>query len=199
MTEAATQITLCIAERVRVWCGQERDLAIAIRSLHALTGPPPAPAVVAPGHLAHFVPAPSPLVVEVPTNWSKPDPGNVPVLWNDCPPTKFAPIDDSFAPSAPAHLWPELGSDSTSPFPNEPAVPGRPRAPSGPFDEFIAALTDAPIGPPPPMRPLPPPSRFMVRVAPLGRPHRATKRDYDYFEELNAKLAAQASAQLGSH
>jgi hypothetical protein len=30
----------------------------------------------------------------------------------------------------------------------------------------------------------------MVRVSPVDRPHRSTKRDYDYFEELNAQLAA---------
>ena len=34
------------------------------------------------------------------------------------------------------------------------------------------------------------PERFMVRVATTGRPHRATKRNYDYFDELNASLAA---------
>jgi hypothetical protein len=38
----------------------------------------------------------------------------------------------------------------------------------------------------------------MVRVAPVGQPHRATKRNYDYFEELNARLAARsASGQPG--
>jgi hypothetical protein len=30
----------------------------------------------------------------------------------------------------------------------------------------------------------------MVRVAPTSRPHRATKRDYNYFDDLNAALAA---------
>jgi hypothetical protein len=29
----------------------------------------------------------------------------------------------------------------------------------------------------------------MMRVASVDRPHRATKRNYDYFEELNAALA----------
>ena len=37
----------------------------------------------------------------------------------------------------------------------------------------------------------------MVRVAPVGQPHRATKRDYDYFEELNAKLAARCCRLTG--
>jgi hypothetical protein len=31
----------------------------------------------------------------------------------------------------------------------------------------------------------------MVRVAKVGRPHRATRRNYDYFEDLNAALAAK--------
>jgi hypothetical protein len=30
----------------------------------------------------------------------------------------------------------------------------------------------------------------MVRVTPVDRPHRSTKRNYDYFEELNAQLVA---------
>jgi hypothetical protein len=36
----------------------------------------------------------------------------------------------------------------------------------------------------------PPPSRFMLRVTPTGRPHRPTKRNYDYFDELTSRLAA---------
>ena len=65
--------------------------------------------------------------------------------------------------------------------------------PTGPFDDFIAAVSET--GPPAPMAPLPPPSRFMVRVSTVRQPHRATKRNYDYFEELNAKLAAQSVAR----
>jgi len=29
----------------------------------------------------------------------------------------------------------------------------------------------------------------MLRVSPVARPHRATKRNYDYFDRLNAELA----------
>ena len=36
-----------------------------------------------------------------------------------------------------------------------------------------------------------PTSRFMVRVATVPQPHRATKRNYNYFEALNAALAAK--------
>ena len=55
------------------------------------------------------------------------------------------------------------------------------------FDDLVSsvtsALTDEPRHPV-----VPPPSRFMVRVAPTARPHRATKRSYDYFDELTAAL-----------
>jgi hypothetical protein len=62
------------------------------------------------------------------------------------------------------------------------------RLPTTPFDEVFAAVsTDA--NEPPAV--LPPRSRFMVRVAKVGRPHRATRRNYDYFEDLNAALAAK--------
>lgn len=36
-----------------------------------------------------------------------------------------------------------------------------------------------------------PTSRFMVRVATVPQPHRATKRNYNYFEALDATLAAK--------
>jgi hypothetical protein len=102
------------------------------------------------------------------------------------------------AQALPAAIEPEVGGEATHPLAAEPVVQDRPTTPPGPFDEFITALTLAPTDPPEPMPPLPPPSRFMVRVAPVGQPHRTTKRDYDYFEELNAKLAAQATARLDS-
>ena len=66
------------------------------------------------------------------------------------------------------------------------------RAPTNPFDDFIAAVSTSPTGRPRPVGPLPPRSRFMMRVATVDRPHRSTKRNYDYFEELKAALAALA-------
>ncbi|MGH9205948.1 MAG: hypothetical protein ACRD1G_05235 [Acidimicrobiales bacterium] len=50
---------------------------------------------------------------------------------------------------------------------------------------MTSALTDGPRRPV-----VPPPSRFMVRVSPTARPHRATKRNYDYFDDLTAALDA---------
>jgi hypothetical protein len=57
------------------------------------------------------------------------------------------------------------------------------------FDDLLDVVTNATDAPD---RPLPPPSRFMVRVARVSKPHRVTKRDYNYFEELNATLAARS-------
>ncbi len=66
------------------------------------------------------------------------------------------------------------------------------RPPSTPFDEVFAAVSKDANEPP---AVLPPRSRFMVRVAKVGRPHRATRRNYDYFEDLNAALAAKQDAR----
>src|SRR5664280_3320652 len=70
------------------------------------------------------------------------------------------------------------------------------RPPSA-FDDLIAAVTAAPTGPTGPTGPQirPPRSRYMVRVARVGGPHRPTRRNYDYFGELNARIAAQRSAE----
>jgi ABC-type amino acid transport substrate-binding protein len=64
------------------------------------------------------------------------------------------------------------------------------QAPS-PFDDLIAAVSKGSVDMAMQRGTLPPPSRFMVRVSPVDRPHRSTKRNYDYFEELNAQLAAK--------
>ncbi len=59
-------------------------------------------------------------------------------------------------------------------------------APSpGVFDDLVQTLNGAAV----PARPLPSADRFRVRVARVAKPHRATKRDYNYFEELDAALA----------
>ena len=68
---------------------------------------------------------------------------------------------------------------------------------SSPFDDLITAVSTSRrarklLGP------LPPARRFMVRVAPVSRPHRSTKRDYDYFEELNASLKKLADPDIGT-
>ena len=74
---------------------------------------------------------------------------------------------------------------------------GRPATPEGgrpvtPFDDLVSSvtstLTDGPRRPD-----VPPPSRFMVRVARTARPHRVTKRNYDYFDELTTALDAMES------
>jgi hypothetical protein len=71
------------------------------------------------------------------------------------------------------------------------------RATTGPFDDFIASLSTSPARPRP-VGPLPPRSRFMMRVASVDRPHRSTKRNYDYFEVLKAALADLADYEGGT-
>lgn len=60
----------------------------------------------------------------------------------------------------------------------------------GPFDTLFAAVTSGNPRKSPPAGPLPPQSRYMVRVARVKGPHRGTKRNYNYFEELERRLAA---------
>ena len=52
MTQAATQITLSLADHVRGWSRQERDLAMAIRGLQVASCPSPATSLVPPQHFA---------------------------------------------------------------------------------------------------------------------------------------------------
>jgi hypothetical protein len=99
----------------------------------------------------------------------------------------------------------DQGSDLPPDASRGPAITGDP-SPTNPLDELISSIYRPPVslfddviatisesatqrairlGPPPP------PERFRVRVATVGRPHRATKRNYDYFEELNATIAAR--------
>jgi len=66
---------------------------------------------------------------------------------------------------------------------------------AGPLDDFIAAIS----------RPggvllfgsgvQPPASRFMVRAAAAAAPTRPTKRNYNYFEELDAAIAERQLAR----
>lgn len=57
------------------------------------------------------------------------------------------------------------------------------------FDELVTAVSNGSLEVVRQRGALPPPARFRVRTVPVGRPHRATKRNYDYFEELNARIA----------
>jgi hypothetical protein len=89
-----------------------------------------------------------------------------------------------------AHLNTEE-ADHLSVSAGEPSTPG-----AGPFDDLIASVTT-------PVRPieldvtkLPPPSRFMVRASRLDRPHRVTKRNYNYFDQLNSDLAKLGDDEL---
>jgi hypothetical protein len=107
-----------------------------------------------------------------------------------------APAVEPGAPDLGDETWIPTGEvDSTLPTVFDPFqvffAPAT-ETPAGPFDDLLAALTTPKARRPVRVGPPPPRSRFMMRVAAVDRPHRVTKRDYDYFEELNAALAALA-------
>jgi hypothetical protein len=86
---------------------------------------------------------------------------------------------------------PEIARGPTLANPLDELISAIYQPPASLFDEVIATVSESTtqrarrLGPPPP------PERFRVRVADVGRPHRTTKRNYDYFEELNASIAAR--------
>lgn len=58
-----------------------------------------------------------------------------------------------------------------------------------PIEALMRSMNEASGGAPQPAGDPPPVSRYMVRVARTGQLHRRTKRNYDYFNELNVALA----------
>jgi hypothetical protein len=62
-----------------------------------------------------------------------------------------------------------------------------------PFESVIAAVSGSSSSASEVPAHLPDSSRFMVRVAQVEEPHRKTKRNYDYFQDLNEALAAKAA------
>jgi flagellar basal body rod protein FlgC len=64
------------------------------------------------------------------------------------------------------------------------------RADAGPFQDLIAAVSGSRAAEAGGEQ-----QGSRLRVANVGRPHRPTKRNYDYFEELNAALAAKKLEQ----
>ncbi len=104
-------------------------------------------------------------------------------LEGDEPPQPFPMLSSCRAPTQPTWI-PVDEADSV-----EAAFHQRPKA-SGPFDDLLGDLGNTLEAP---NLPLPPPDRFRVRVARVPKPHRATKRDYNYFVELDALLAHRAA------
>jgi hypothetical protein len=207
MTPVATEITLSLADRVRDWSRQERDLAMALRGLRAVAAPypaplPPSPTALRPSPLPHsMVPAAptpsvnniSPSVADQWIDWigrQVPTAGPTDLDLGDRPLPHTSPVPPTRAGLSEAGRS-AIPFDLPTPDPAVPRVAPTPAAALGPFDDFIATVTGTGVPP----APLPPPARFMVRVAPAQKPHRPTKRNYDYFEELNVRLAAQAAAR----
>ena len=186
MTQAATQITLSIADRLRDWSRQERDLAMALRGLNVVPSPPPTPISPLPQESALSIDTTSPLVVGEPTE--RVERAVDSILHPDTAIDGSAPV----AIDPPSNVEVGMSGPYDTRHQAESVLAGGADGAPGPFDDFIAAVTNTPSTPVAPP-PLPPPSRFMVRVAPVRKPHRSTKRNYDYFEELNASLATQAT------
>jgi len=162
-----------LADWIRSLSERDRQLAVAIAGLGTGTAagsqPGTGPAESHPNGTMGAAPLP-PTVGhdECPSEAPPPAPGD-------------SDATDSASPGAPPPLHPLddfISSISTS-------------GPASPFDDLITAVARQPTRGPS-AGPLPPPARFRVRVAEVGRPHRATKRNYDYFEELNSEIAARA-------
>jgi hypothetical protein len=202
MTREVTGIALSVADQVRDWSRQERNLAITLRALHTsvLLPVPCDPVVREVVPLSLFGPQ-----SDVPSDRSLERSPRERPNWPSLP------ADDISLPARPpgemtvadpVRVEPKVAVETFEPLDydiecvvsTDPAASDMPVVASGPFDAFIAAVSDSTATPPVPMAPLPPPSRFMVRVAQVAPPHRATKRNYDYFEELNIRLAAQSAA-----
>ena len=104
MTQVATRITLSVADRVRDWSRQERDLAVALRGLYAATFLPSPPTPVPPEDIAPSVNLFSPLVVAEPVHWIEQSPDSVKV--NDVDPGDGSCADGSCADGSGRWLLP---------------------------------------------------------------------------------------------
>jgi hypothetical protein len=80
---------------------------------------------------------------------------------------------------------------ATAPEPYASSVAAPDPTAGSPFDELFAAVSALSAATTVSRVIEAPASRFMVRVAKVNKPHRATKRQYDYFEDLNTALAAR--------
>jgi hypothetical protein len=171
-----------VADRIRIWSGQKQVLADRLADLRS-------------GPVADIVDLheePAPLV-----SWDLEPPPAPPVpvvedLWEPAPVDHWTPV--TAEPSVPLRsettLWEATESGPTTESDRR----------LGPFDELFEVVSKPTRSSLRPDRPLPPLTRFRVRVAPVPKSPRPTKRNYDYFEELNAALAERArrsAADLG--
>jgi len=163
-----------VADRIRIWSGQNQVLA---ERLAELRNPPVAGVAV--GH------------DETLARWTLEAPPSAP------PPPA---VDDLWEPDLVDDWMPVVEEPAGLPYSDAAQRPGSGSGPvnrsdlyRGQFDELFEVVSQpAQRKVLDPNRPLPPLSRFKVRVAPVSKPSRPTKRNYDYFEELNAALAERA-------
>lgn len=168
------------ADRIRNWSQREKELAGKLATLREpgatsnKTAPTDPEVVEEGGTPAAAVQLPDPFpLVEVPWDPTSLDP------WEPAAGTPFEhPSSES--------------TGRTAAGPASPGLEGSTARSAGPFDGLFEAVSEQSPDSLRPAGPLPPPTRFRVRVAPVTKSRRPTKRNYDYFEKLNAKLADQA-------
>ncbi len=167
-----------VAFRIRSLSSAERDLAAGLAALRS----PPAPGF----RLVHPAPPSTVETTLLPsaTAVGLLDPGDDPTLDDDL--WEPVAIDGETTSSATPQLDAPLRSEwieASAPV----AAPASVFS-TGPFDDLLVALTAPPKKAAVPTGPLPPAERFRVRVARVTKSDRSTKRNYDYFEELEASL-----------
>lgn len=172
MTRPSSELAVSIAERIHDWSRQEQGL------IETLSGSRSADCATARSTLVLLQERSQPELHPdqrrfgpgIDAQWVPAFRDSQALVLTDC----FVPVDSDATRWTPV-TGPEMHDLATQCSP-------------GPFDEMIGAIsqttrTGGRSGP------LPSPRRFMVRVARLERTGRATKRNYDYFEELDARLA----------
>ncbi len=197
MVSSAEQAMDRVTARIGAWSQRERALAHCLVAGLALPNDPVGP-LLHPGPLATVRTAvDAPAVTPVDHATSRFPAGETALVedpWVRIVPQPLPMADPVFGPDLP----------SPGPGPAGILVEGRSRQPFedpnppqsfGPFDELVDAVRC--VNRSARARTLPPAERFMVRVAAVQKPHRATKRNYDYFEELDAVLAANSEPDSG--
>jgi hypothetical protein len=163
-----------VADRIRIWSGQKQVLADRLADLRS-------------GPVADIVDLREDQVPLARWNLEAPPAPPLPVvedLWEPAPIDHWMPVTED--PAVPPCLEKEQGKATRS----SPTAGSDRRL--GPFDELFEVVSKPNQDTLQPDRPLPPLNRFRVRVAPVAKSPRPTKRNYDYFEELNAALAERA-------
>jgi len=166
-----------VADRIGMWSRQEQALVELLA--HLRTG--------STGSTRHVEDAPAQLLAR----WNLESPTAAPQsLAEDL---GGSALVDQWIPVVQDPADPPLGPEDERCSTETDAVPAEPHRPPGPFDDLVAVVGQTQRESIRRNGPLPSRSRFMVRVARVPKASRATKRNYDYFEDLNVALAERAA------